>query len=1127
MELINFLLPKLNSPSLQRIVERSLRGFSTIVKAEPLSFPSIIAALLVQQSQFRSCKKIILVAENRLEADAIHDDANALLGKNVFLVSQREAFPGDVLGAPDNEKSERAIALQAFYQPDEKHVPALFVMPAVVLLEGISKPEPPIRFQVGDLLDPEELSETLVKAGFDRQTTATEPAEFARRGGIFDIYGWGQNQIVRIELDDIVIESIRFVDPITQRSIQEVNAASILINDPTQSSNEFLLDQINPNEAIFIFSDFTNIHFTWQDWEKSVQEREDLELPPYLSVEEVYSKLKHYTKVLFAPLELDKQIFQNLINGEEIQEVKIPYQPLGYYRGDLETLEGQYRNSKKQGWNCVLLCDTERQRERLYDLFEEKENSVLSEIPIGIPSIHHGFHLLDSKLVVYTEHQIFGRTRRRGRYKQFIPSKTEMKSIEGIRRGDYVVHIDHGIGRFEGLEKVRILDSEQECFRIVFAGGVSVLVRMENFSKIQLYRSEDPNPPLSRIGGSEWANARTRAKRMANEMAKQIINLYANRAIVQRPPLPPDGATQHEFEISFEYEETPDQLTATEEIKADLQKEQPMDRLLIGDVGFGKTEVAMRAAWKVVQENKQVAVICPTTVLAAQHGNTFRERFRFTGANIEVLSRFTYPKDVKRILEELKQGKIDILIGTHRLLSKDVQFKNLGLLIIDEEHKFGVRHKDELRKKRLEVDVLTLSATPIPRTLQMAISGVRDVSFIRTAPAERLPVETEVVAYDERIIKEAILREISRGGQVFFVHNRIETMPQMVEKLKQLLPNVSFAMAHAKLPPHQLEKIMLDFIQNKYHVLVSSMIIESGIDLPNVNTLIVNRADLLGLAQLYQLRGRIGRSNRQAYAWLLTPPESILSGNARKRLRTLQEFSNLGTGYEIALRDLEIRGAGNLLGKEQSGMITEVGLELYLEMLEEAIQQIREESKIVAQELETESTPIRIEFAGDAFLSSDYIEDIQERVEVYRRLEKMNERNEVLDIQAELKDRYGKIPKETERLLTIVNLRILAKKLKISTITVQRNSILLVANLGNVVPTAQDEKVLAWMNQFKSILDSKNAFVVTKPFGIQISKTLSQDFDDFIQRTINDLYFCCTSSQTDAVVQEIETKVVQ
>lgn len=1111
MPLLDKLLRHLSTHSLNRSVERTLRGQTTIIQSEPSSFPAILAALLATKMGERTLHNIVVVAENRTSAEIIHDDVSALLDEQVFLIPQREAFPGDVVGIPDNEKSERSVALQAIFLQEISQItkPRIFILPAVVMLEGIAQPKPPLLLQVGDLVDMDELSTILIEQGFDRESMATEPAEFSRRGGIFDIFGWGQNSIIRLEFDDIQLISIRLVDPITQRSIKEVSSASVLISDPSKASNQTIFEQLNPSTTRFILSDAAGIQFSWMDWKRSVDERKEIEHPPYLSVEEAKSKMSQYGKLIFAPLKVDQQIFNS---DAEVEEIVLPYQQHEDFKGDLASFEGQFRTMRKQGWSCFLLCDAERQKDRLYELFEDRDDSALIDIPILYPSLHFGFTFLEAKLAIYTEHQLFSRTRRRGRYKRFIPSRTSLKQIEGLKRGDYVVHIDHGIGRFEGLETVRILDSEQECFRIVFAGGVSVLVRMENFSKIQPYRSEETNPTLSRIGGADWVNARIRAKKLASDMAEQIVSIHANRTIITRQPSMPDSSAQHEFEMTFEYEETPDQLVAAEEIKKDLEKDQPMDRLLIGDVGFGKTEVAMRAAWKVLQENRQVAVICPTTVLAAQHGNTFRERFRFTGANVEVLSRFTYPKDVKRILEQVKVGKIDILIGTHRLLSKDVQFKNLGILIIDEEHKFGVKHKEDLKKKRLEVDVLTLSATPIPRTLQLAISGVRDVSFIRTAPAERLPVETEVVAFDERTIREAILREISRGGQVFFVHNRIETMTQIVEKLKQIAPNVSIIMAHAQLPPHQLEQIMLDFVQNKYQVLVSSMIIESGIDLPNVNTLIVNRADMLGLAQLYQLRGRIGRSNRQAYAWLLTPPESILTSNARKRLRTLQEFTNLGTGYNIALRDLEIRGAGNLLGKEQSGMIAEIGLELYLELIEVEIQKLRNEDPSNLGQVKND-LPIRIDFPGEALIPSQYIEDVQERVEVYRRLEKMSNRKELLEIKAELIDRYGKLPESTQRLLNVVQLRILAKLFSISTIQVEEKSITLVANLGESELNVHLDIVQNWMSQFQDLLQRKTAWVVTKPFGVRMEFPKNQTIGDFIEQAINQLYQCCKTNE--------------
>ncbi|MDK9698569.1 MAG: transcription-repair coupling factor [bacterium] len=1127
MTLLEALLPHLHCEPVDRALERSLRGLNTVIPGDGDSLPAILAAMIQQEAKIRDIERIIVVAANRSDAEALHDDLTNLEPGKVFICPQREAFPGDKVGAPPAEQSERALALEALTTISDE--PITIVLPAVVLLEGIANPKPSLQFAVGDLLDPEELSQLLIEAGFDREAMVSEPEEFARRGGIFDLFGWGEEKFLRIELDDIEIVSLRLVDPATQRSVVSVEKASIRVQSPIAASGNFLLQNLNPAKTRFVFSDATGVAFAWQDWHRAVEERPDIEHPPYLSDSDAAKLLQPFSKLLFTSFKQPSSALLEEVPVDEtvaVSESGVPKPPkrkpiklvpadavtieltrhaLQEFRGDLDAFEGGFRRLEGQHWKSFLLCDSDRQRERLFDLFDAHEDSRLTELPILVPSLHRGFSLTDAKLVLFTEHQLFGRTRRRGRHRRFIATPMAKSQLDGLRRGDYVVHVDHGIGRFDGIERITVAESTQDCFKILFHGGVSVYVRMEHFHKLQPYRAEESEPQLSRIGGGEWMSARTRAKKAATDMAKHILELYATRAIIEREPATGDGVAQHEFEAAFEYEETPDQLSATEEIKQDLESPRPMDRLLIGDVGFGKTEVAMRAAWKVLQENRQVAVVCPTTVLAAQHGETFRERFRYTGANIEVISRFVLPKEVKRILTEAKQGKVDILIGTHRLLSKDVEFRRLGLVIVDEEHKFGVKHKDDLRRKRTEVDVLTLSATPIPRTLQMALSGARDVSFIRTAPAERLPIETEVAAFDERLVREAVLREISRGGQVFFVHNRVETMPQIMMRLQNILPEVRMTMAHAQLAGHQLEKIMLDFMHHKYDLLLSSMIIESGIDLPNVNTLIVNRADALGLAQLYQLRGRIGRSNRQAYAWMLTPGEAMVTSNARKRLRTLQEFNSLGGGYEIALRDLEIRGAGNILGKEQSGTITSVGYDLYLEMLEEAITALREgndpETVVVAKE----EAPIRIEIPGEALIPSSYIESIPEKVEFYRRLERMREIREVDELQSEWRDRFGRLPVAANRLLLAVKMRIEAKRTGVAKITVLPAEIRLEAKLPEDAKTLQHPEVAAWMLRFNRFFENKEAWVTSKPLGIAVSVRKGSDPDEAASKIVREL----------------------
>ena len=714
-------------------------------------------------------------------------------------------------------------------------------------------------------------------------------------------------------------------------------------------------------------------------------------------------------------------------------DIKLLRKKIDYFSGQKTTAGKSYQ--------IFFLCDSKEQIERLRDLFMEMEID-LQKLELTKLGLNQGFVFRESGIVVFTDNQFYGRPIRWRRRKKIRRGLT-LQQLNSLSIGDFVVHIDKGVGIYRGLKKINVQGHERECLSIEYRDKDMLYVPLERMDRIQKYSAkEGVVPTLTKLGTRDWERIKKKTKKRIKEIAKELTILYAKRKIQPGFAFSKDNLWQKELEASFEYEDTSDQYRATEEIKADMETPHPMDRLVCGDVGYGKTEVAVRAAFKAVMDNKQVAVLVPTTILALQHYELFRERLKKYPINIEMLSRFRTRSVQKQIIEKLKQGKIDIIIGTHRLLSKDVDFKDMGLLIIDEEHRFGVKKKERLKEKYLNVDVLSMSATPIPRTLNMALLGIRDMSLIATPPLNRHPIHTEIAAFNLDLIRMAILKEADRGGQVFFVHNRVQTIDSMANLIRRTVPEISIAVAHGQMDERELEKIMWDFATKKYQCLVSTMIIESGLDIPNVNTLIINRADRFGLSQLYQLRGRVGRSSQKAYAYFLVPSIRSLTKNALKRLRIIEEFNELGSGFNIAMRDLEIRGAGNIFGAEQSGHVLALGFDLYTKIIEEAMNELKleQEGKPIPEE-ETEKE-IRVEIDEDAYLPDTYISHPEFKVDIYRRLANEKELAEIEKIQEEVIDRFGKFPGEVSNLFNLVELKLLGKKLGFRLIKIQNHQMI-------------------------------------------------------------------------------------
>jgi transcription-repair coupling factor (superfamily II helicase) len=707
-----------------------------------------------------------------------------------------------------------------------------------------------------------------------------------------------------------------------------------------------------------------------------------------------------------------------------------------------------------RGIAVTITCDTQSELNRIKELLATASASTigeddgmpeaevdLGEVRFSLDALHAGFLFPEAALALYTEHQIFNRLKRRGRKRIPRFKGFSEKELQQLRKGDYVVHQDYGIGRFGGLKKIKVRNAEQEVVSILYEEKDVLYVNLSYINKLQKYSSKEGHVPrLTRLGSPEWDRLKSRVKKRVKDIARDLIILYARRKHLPGFAFSKDTPWQKELEASFMYEDTFDQARTTQEVKQDMETPHPMDRLVCGDVGFGKTEVAVRAAFKAVMDGKQVAVLVPTTILAMQHFNTFIDRTARYGVNVQVISRFKAKKEQTAILERLREGEVDMIIGTHRLLSKDVGFKTMGLLIIDEEHRFGVSAKEKLRQMRAEVDTLSLTATPIPRTLHFSLMGARDLSLIATPPRNRLPIITEITQWNDELIREAVIKEVQHGGQVYFVHDRVQNIEEITQRLREILPGVSIRHAHGQMYAHELENVMMAFLEKQFDLLVATKIIESGLDIPNVNTIIINRADRFGMAELYQLRGRVGRSNVQAYAYLLTPPVSVMPRATLLRLQAVEEFTELGSGFNLAMRDLEIRGAGNLLGSEQSGFIETMGFETYTRILEEAVQELKEQEfqDLFADERRQTrlETDVVVEADFDAFIPGSYVQNDTERLAIYRRLYALQTEEQLRDVGEELKDRFGKHPEEVKNLLSVVSIRLIAAKIGVRKVTV-------------------------------------------------------------------------------------------
>jgi transcription-repair coupling factor (superfamily II helicase) len=888
-------------------------------------------------------------------------------------------------------------------------------------------------------LDVNTMIELLVMYGFERVEFVYQPGQFSIRGGIIDIFSYGNEWPYRIELFDTEVESIRTFNPINQLSVSNISQVSIIPN----INNKFKQDQ---KVSIFsVFSKETNIWIKEPDllieklqicFEKAESYASSMTVKSEEELREIFNerafiyptsiveRLSEFNLLLLAKTRLFKT--SNVITR------KTSAQPA--FNKNFDLLIENLKLNTRDAYTNFIFTDNIKQIERFYNIFEDMGVQVQFH-PLH-KSLHSGFIDHQLKIACYTDHQIFERFHRYKLRQGFTEDMAiSLKMLKDLQAGDYVTHIDHGIGRYSGLETIEINGHKQETVRLIYQNNDILYVGINSLHKISRYVGKDgTEPKLNKIGGDAWKALKRKTKAKVKDIAKELIKLYAQRRASKGFSFPHDGYLQTELEASFIYEDTPDQITSTQDVKADMEKDYPMDRLICGDVGFGKTEVAIRAAYKAVVAGKQVAILVPTTILALQHYKTFSERLKNFGATVDYINRFRSTKDKNQIIEDTESGKIDILIGTHAILGKNIKFKDLGLLIIDEEQKFGVASKEKLRSLQVNVDTLTLTATPIPRTLQFSLMAARDLSIIRTPPPNRQPIYTERRVFSDELIKDAIYYEVQRGGQIFFVHNRVKSLNEVADLIKNLCPDVSIAVAHGQMEAHDLETTLIDFIDGKFDVLVCTNIIETGLDIPNANTMIINNAHQFGMSDLHQLRGRVGRSNKRAFCYLFAPPLSVLTPEAKKRIKTLEEFSDLGSGFQIAMKDMDIRGAGNLLGAEQSGFIADIGYETYQKILEEAVIELKETD---FKDLFEEENAKKQLFVREVDIDTDiemlipdfYVSNIQERLLLYTELDKLENEEGIEKFGQMLKDRFGSIPPQVFELFDGLRLRVLAKKL--------------------------------------------------------------------------------------------------
>lgn len=1069
--------------------------------------------LLIASLFKESNRTQFVIVDDKEDAAFMFNDLRQLLGSDTVYL-----FPSSYKKAYDYEEVENANVLMRSevlnYLLDQKAI-IVIAYPESIAEKVVNKQTfvaNSLIIRKGEKLDVNFITELLIDQNFQKTDFVYEPGQFATRGGIIDIFSYAYDKPYRLELFGDEVENLRIFNPETQLTESFTEKVVIVPKIETSRSREKRECVVNfiPNKPIIWVKDinytkeqlqntFKKLTATYEELVEKSGGANIVNSPDELMVSEgsFLDILEKHTLIEFG---------RRFFYRNEIPRIEYSSKPQPSFNKEFNLFIEDIEHLKSKGFKVFMCSDSKRQLERIRKIVEEL-NPLIDFDTVGV-SFREGFIDQETKICCYTDHQLFEKYHSYQVKEKYSKSKAlTIKELQSLQPGDFVTHIDYGIGRFAGMETINSNGKQQEVIRIVYRDNDLLYVNIHALHKIAKYAGKEGTPPtMSKLGTGEWEAKKSKVKRQIKDTAEELIKLYAKRREVKGFQFSPDTYLQIELESSFMYNDTPDQRKSTDAIKEDMEKPYPMDRLVCGDVGFGKTEVAIRAAFKAVNDSKQVAVLVPTTILAMQHQKTFSKRLAKMPVNVDYINRFKTTKQVNETLKKLQDGKVDILIGTHSILSKKVKFKDLGLLIIDEEQKFGVTAKEKIKNLKLNVDVLTLTATPIPRTLHFSLMGARDLSVIATAPRNRLPVSTEIIEFKEEVIRDAISYELQRGGQVFFVHNRVNDIESIGNIILRLVPDAKIAVAHGQMDGEKLEKAMMRFVEGEVDVLVSTNIIEAGLDIPNANTIMINQAHMFGLSDLHQMRGRVGRGEKKAFCYLLTQPKSLLTKDARKRLQTLEEFSDLGDGFKVAMKDLDIRGAGNLLGSEQSGFINDLGYEVYHKILDDAVRELKNstfkelfEGEIKAEQINLVDCQLETDF--DVLIPPDYIGNISERLSLYNEIDNLKNEVALIKLKKSIIDRFGKLPEAVENLFEIVTVRWMAEKAGFEKLTIKNN--ILKAYFVSSQQTAYYQsdkfgKILDFIKMFPKKgqlkqVKEKLIFTKTNVSSINASKMLFED----------------------------------
>ena len=1032
------------------------------------SLPAVVIATL---AQWRPTVSQLVVAPTKEEAYYLQNDLEELLGNErvmLFPTSYRKAYHYD----PEQTENANLLMRTEVVKALGGSEPVIVVSYPEALSEKVVAQRTfaanTLRLTRGGKMDMWDLVERLQELGFEREDFVVEPGQYAVRGGIVDVYSYASDLPFRIEFFDDEVDSLRTYDTVSQLSVKQMDRIDIVPNlSGLSEKSEYSAPSENSEKRVSLMEYFGSEDIVWTqslmmaaeqmekflaDTRKEYESRlADKEHPIAGTLPKPEEMSCPANEFLHSLLECKIVEYGNSHYFSQAEVLKTQSEPQPAFNKQFDLLTQNLDSYAEKGYRLIVTVSNESQERRLKKIFDQSDNvSTFQHINVQTFNLSHGFIDHEDLVLCYTDHEIFDRYHK---YTVKSLSATHealtLKELFELKPGDYVTHIDYGVGRFSGLEKVTVDGKSQELIRLIYKNNDVLYISIHGLHKISRYVGrEGEAPQMNRLGSNTWQVLKAKTKRQVKDIAKDLIALYAKRKASQGFAFGADCSLQEQMEASFQYEDTPDQLKATVAVKHDMEDRAPMDRLVCGDVGFGKTEVAIRAAFKACCDDKQVAVLVPSTVLAFQHYNTFRERLKGLPVRVDYLNRFRSTKEKNQIYKDVEEGKIDILIGTHAITNKNLKFKDLGLLIIDEEQKFGVSVKEKLKQMKVGVDCLTLTATPIPRTLQFSLMGARDLSVIQTPPPNRQPIETELSDFSEELIRDAISFEMSRGGQTFFISNRVENLPEMAGLVQRLVPDARVAMAHGRMDGKEAEETLMRFLEGDIDVLVATSIVENGLDIPNANTMIINNAHQFGLSDLHQMRGRVGRSNRKAFCYMLIPSYLTLTPDAQKRLKAIEEFSTIGSGFNIAMRDLDIRGAGNILGAEQSGFISEIGYDMYHKILNEAIEELKESdfADLFAAEAEEKKEYVRectIETDLEVLLPDDYVTSVSERLLLYKELNDLTTEEELAAYHSRLEDRFGPVPVATEELIRTITLRRIAKEFGIEKIVLKQDRMVL------------------------------------------------------------------------------------